>query len=373
MMYRFFIACVFTSLLFQWNSVQAQKKYVNEFLNIGVGARSHGMFQAQVASVNDVTAAIWNPAGLSALDAPLQISAMRAAWFGGIANYDYIGVAKKLNEEKQSVISLSIIRMGIDNIPNTLNLIGPDGSVQYDKVQSFSATDYALFGSYSRKFYQHLRFGASVKVINRSIGTFANAWGFGMDAGLMYTRERYTFGLMARDISTTYNSWAFNLSEKDKAVFAKTGNSIPVSSTETTLPRLILGFALHSNRSDYTSKFSYLIEANVNVNTDGRASGLIQNKNIAIEPTLGLELGLYNRVFIRGGVGNMQRLINDYNTRSRSFNFTPAMGLGLKLGRFKIDYALNNIGSNTVKIGNSVSHIVSLSLDFAPRKREKQE
>jgi len=40
------------------------RKYSNEFLNIGAGARGLGMGAAQAASVSDGTAGYWNPAGL---------------------------------------------------------------------------------------------------------------------------------------------------------------------------------------------------------------------------------------------------------------------------------------------------------------------
>lgn len=346
---------------------QAQTKFVNEFLNIGVGARAHGMFHAQVATVNDVTAALWNPAGLSRIDAPLQASAMHAEWFGGVANYDYLGIAKQIDADKQSYASLSIIRMGIDNIPYTLNLIGPDGSVNYDNVSDFSTADYAFFGSYGQKVGDFLRVGASAKVIYRSIGRFANAWGFGMDAGATYELPRFTFGLTARDITTTYNSWSFNLTDEEKQVFTQTGNSIPVTSSELVLPRVIIGAAFHNNKENYVSKYSYTIEMNLNLNTDGRASGLIATDRFAVEPVIGGEFGYSNLVFVRAGIGNMQRLVNDFNADTRSLSVTPALGLGLKLNRFTIDYALNNIGS-TAGAGNLYSHIFSLSIDFQPRK-----
>src|SRR5690606_32380927 len=56
-------------------SAQAQDapKYSNEFLAIGVGARSLGMGYAQVAAANDVTAGYWNPAGLLGVRGDLQV------------------------------------------------------------------------------------------------------------------------------------------------------------------------------------------------------------------------------------------------------------------------------------------------------------
>ena len=40
------------------------RKYSNEFLNIGAGARGLAMGGAQVASAEDGNAGYWNPAGL---------------------------------------------------------------------------------------------------------------------------------------------------------------------------------------------------------------------------------------------------------------------------------------------------------------------
>ena len=45
------------------------QKYSNEFLSIGVGARAQGMGNAFIASVDDVTAGYWNPAGLASFGA----------------------------------------------------------------------------------------------------------------------------------------------------------------------------------------------------------------------------------------------------------------------------------------------------------------
>ena len=75
---------------------QIDVKFVNEFLNIGVGARAHGMFGSVAASTSDITAAYWNPAALTKVNKPIQASAMHASWFGGIANYDYLGIGKNI-------------------------------------------------------------------------------------------------------------------------------------------------------------------------------------------------------------------------------------------------------------------------------------
>ncbi len=347
-------------------SVQGQK-FVNEFLNIGAGARAHGMSGAVIASGSDGTAAFWNPAGLTKVNTSLQVNAMHAEWFAGVANYDYGSIVKRINEEYDAYGAISFVRFGVDNIPYTLNLIGPDGSVNYDDVSSFSAVDYAVFLSYAQQiFNEKLRLGGNIKVINRSVGRFGNAWGFGADLGLIFQESRYTLAVTGKDITTTYNTWTFNYTEEEKAVFAATDNDIPVSSTEVSLPRLILGGAFHSDIDDYTSKYQYTIEANITLSTDGRAAG-IGGQNFNIDPAIGGEFGYKNLVFIRAGVGNLERTLNEING-PRQLSLKPNMGIGLNLGRIAVDYALTDIGSLGSENGALYSHIFSLRLNFEPRR-----
>lgn len=345
------------------------QKFVNEFLNIGAGAKAHGMFGSVVAHVDDASAGYWNVAGLTQLDAPLQITAMHANWFGGIANYDYLSVAKKFKGERNAAGGFTIIRMGVDNIPNTLNLIGPDGTVNYDNIKTFSASDYAAILSYARDMNAAGNFslGGSIKVINRSLGSFGTAWGFGADLGAQWRGDMFSFGVSARDITTTFNAWSFNLSEEDKVVFQKTNNVIPVSSTEITLPRLIAGAAFHTKKG----KMSYLAELDLNISSNGTKAGVFSGKNFAIDPTMGLEIGYADRVFVRAGVGNIQSVINPsaLDQIERSLEVQPNIGMGLKLGRLKVDYALTNIGSVS---GVLVSHVFSVTLDFNARAPKEE-
>lgn len=377
------IVYLFTLVLFlSSQNLSGQTKFVNEFLNIGVGARAHGMFGSVVADVNDVTAAFWNPAGLSQMDAPFAVSAMHAEWFGSVANYDYMGIAKRLDKDANSFGGLSVIRMGIDNIPNTLSLIGPDGSTNYDNVTSFSAVDYAIILSYSRRLIKApqtsengellsptvqmspigsgLSIGGNAKIIRRSIGSFGGAWGFGFDLGLMWSSDKFSFGFMAKDITTTFNAWSFNLTEEEQTVFTQTNNDIPISSTEIALPKFILGGAFKGG----SKKLSYNLQANATLTTDGTQSGILSGDKFAVYPTIGLELGIIKKVFIRAGIGNIQSTLNATNAATSSLEFQPNIGLGLNLGRINIDYALTNIGEVA---GALSSHIVSLNLRFNQR------
>ncbi len=353
---RWIIIFIFFSGIINANA----QKFVNEFLNIGVGARAHGMSGSVVASVQDGTAGYWNPAALINITSDLQINGMHANWFGGIANYDFASIAKKMSGEINHVAAFSFVRLGVDNIPNTLNLIGPDGTVDYDRVTNFSAADFAAIFSYARALDLEGKWalGGNIKVIHRSIGSFGKAWGFGADfSALFKASSSLTFGIAGRDITTTFNAWTFNLTEKEKQIFQATDNDIPVSSTELTLPRIVLGGAYHFTKG----QFSFLGELDMNLSTNGTKAAVISTNRFSLDPSLGLEVGYVDKVFLRAGIGNLQSVINPVNTAHRSFEFQPNVGLGLKLGRLKIDYALANIGSVS---GVLVSHIFSLGLDF---------
>lgn len=340
------------------------QKYSNEFLAIGVGAQAHGMSGAQTAHVSDITAAYWNPAGLSEIDAPFQVGAMHAEWFVGVSQYDYLSFGKSLNRDQRSFLAFSLIRLGIDNIPYTINLVNPDGTVNYDNVTSFSAADYALMGSYARKLRNPaISVGGSVKVIRRVIGSFGGAWGFGADLGAQYRRGKWMFGVQGRDLTTTFNAWSFNLTEREKEVFTQTNNEIPTSSTEITNPRLILGAAY---RTKLGEKTTLLPAIDLEWTTDGQRNVLISSKSFNIDPRAGVELDYNGFVQLRAGVGNFQKVKDDFNPDKERLTVQPNFGIGMRLGRVQLDYALTDIGNVSQVL---YSHIFSVRIDFKERGR----
>ena len=341
------------------------QKYSNEFLAIGVGARAQGMSGAQSAIANDITATYWNPAGLTAIDAPFQVGAMHAEWFVGVAQYDYLGFGKSLDKEKKSFLAFSLIRLGIDNIPYTINLVNADGTVNYDNVTEFSAADYAIMGSYARQL-RHPAFsvGGTAKVVRRVIGTFGNSWGFGADLGVQYRKGRWSAGLMGRDITTTFNAWSFTLTEKEKTVFTQTGNEIPVSITEITRPRFELGGAY---KAPLGSKAALTTACDLVATTDGQRNVLLSSSGFNADLRAGIELDYSQFVQLRAGVGNFQRVKEDFDPNKKRLTLQPNFGVGLTLGRFQVDYALTDIG-NVSQV--QYSHIFSLRMNLKEGKKK---
>ncbi len=349
-------------------SIAQTPKYSNEFLTIGVSARAHGMANAVVAHIGDVHAGFWNPAGLTELDLPFQVSAMHAEWFAGIAKYDYLGIAKKINANryKESTFGFSLIRLGIDNIPNTFFLVSPDGSVNYDNVSEFSAADYALLFSYAQKSpISKVALGGNAKVIRRVIGSFGNAWGFGIDLGTQYKSGDWRFGIMARDISFTFNGWKFNLTDEEKDVFLRTGNIIPTSTLEITTPRFILGGAYVK---EINNKLSLIAELDLDLTTDGERNVLLNTSLFEIDPHAGFEVNYNDLLFLRGGIGNIQRARDDLDPDKIVYSLQPNMGIGIHVGKFTIDYAFTDLGNVSQVL---FSHIFSVKIDF--KKKDPRE
>lgn len=331
------------------------RKYSNEFLNIGVGARSLAMSGSSVASIGDVFAGYWNPAGLSQLESEFHIGAMHAEYFTGIAKFDFGAVVVPL-QDKDRFVGVSVLRFGVDDIPNTLLLFDPDGNINYDNITSFSVADYGVYLSYAQKLQiEGLSAGGSAKIIHRSAGSFAKAWGFGLDLGAQYRKDRLYLGVMLRDVTTTFNAWSFNFTEEEQQVLLQTGNSIPESSYEITAPRIILGGAY---KVPITEKIGFLGELNLDLTTDGKRNVLIPAKPVSIDPHLGIELDYEQFIFLRAGLGNIQKATDDEKL-TETFLVQPNLGLGLRIKGVQLDYAITNLGGDATLY----SHVFSLMLD----------
>ena len=216
---------ILLTLVTLFASAQTARKYSNEFMNIGVDAAALGMSNAVVSQTADVNSGYWNPAGLVHLE-DNQLALMHSSYFANIANYNYMAYGMPLDD--RSAIGLSLIRFGVDDILDTTQLIDDQGNVNYDRISTFSTADYGLTFSYARKLpLDGLNFGVNAKIIRRIIGDFASSWGFGLDAGVQYKKNNYKYGLMLRDITTTFNSWSI-----DKTEFEKIQNAIPDQNQE---------------------------------------------------------------------------------------------------------------------------------------------
>lgn len=336
-------------------SAQTVRKYSNEFMNIGVDARALGMANAVTAGTNDVNSGYWNPAGLVHLE-DNQLSLMHSSYFANIATYNYAAFAKPLDD--RSAIGFSVIRFGVDDILNTTQLIDQQGNIDYNRISLFSTADYGFTFSYARKLpLDGLNYGVNAKVIRRIIGKFASSWGFGFDLGIQFVKNDWMFGIMARDITTTYNIWTVDEKEFATVQAAVEGQNQELpETTEITIPKLQIGMA---RRFDFRGDYSLQASANLNMRF-AQTNDIISTESVSIDPALGFEFGYIELIYLRAGVGNFQ------NARqldgSEQVTFQPNIGVGFQYKGIQIDYALTDIGDQSVAL---YSNVFSLKVDLS--------
>ena len=338
---------------------QTTRSYSNEFMNIGVDAAALAMSGSVTATSNDVNSGYWNPAGLVHLE-DNALALMHSSYFANIANYNYIAFAMPLDD--RSAIGVSVIRFGVDDILDTTKLIDQQGNINYDRVNLFSAVDYGVTFSYARKLpIPGLNYGVNAKIIRRIIGDFASSWGFGLDFGIQFEKNNWQFGLMARDITTTFNSWAF---EEDRLKDIQ--NAIPgqnqeePEASEITLPKLQFGVAKR-----FVFDYDYSLKAEIDLIMRFEANNdIISTSFASITPAIGFEFGYINMVYLRGGVGNFQNELQFDN--SKKLSFQPNLGVGFKYNGIAIDYALTDIGDQSVAL---YSNVFSLKIDLGLFRR----
>lgn len=356
-----FLLMLLTSSAFGQNAT----KYSNEFLQLGVGARALAMGGSAVANSGDVYSGYWNPAGLTKIESNAQVALMHAAYFAGIANYDYGAWAGKAGQD--GAIGISLIRFGVDGIVNTFDLIR-NGEIDYTRVSSFNATDFAGMISYARnETFRRNRnidfsWGGSMKFVRRKIGPFAKSSGFGFDAGIRLenSKNKWSAGVVIRDVTSTFNSWKYTFTDQQKDILASTGNTIPRNSLEITLPRIIGGFAKGWQKGSW----NFLAELDASITLDGKRNTLVRTGLFSIDPSLGGEIGYdindENHVFFRSGLNNYQFYTNSNGKRTPSI--MPNVGIGITLGKFTIDYALTNLSALAGSGPALYSNIFSLKL-----------
>jgi hypothetical protein len=161
---------------------------------------------------------------------------------------------------------------------------------------------------------------------------------------------------VGRDITSTFNAWSYTLDERTQQVFEETGNELPENGVEVTLPRLVLGVA---RQFKFGSKVDFLAEVNLENTFDGKRNTLFASEAWSGDPRLGVEVGYAGVVFLRAGVNNFQ-YVTDIDDR-KTLNFQPNIGLGLKIKSVSLDYALTDIGDNSVAL---YSNVFSLRFDL---------
>jgi len=304
-------------------------KYAGEFMSIGVGGRALALGSAFVGLADDVTAGYWNPAGLSRLSYP-QLGLMHDERFAGLVNYDYGGVALPLGPA--STLGLSVIRLGVDNIPDTRNAgvdafgnpLPPDewenfAGIDPSRIVWFNSADWAVYLSYSRRVSEVFSYGANVKFIRRDNGE-SSATGVGFDVGALAVIDRLTLGVNVQDVTSTLVAW-------------NTGRN------ELIIPTLKIGGSYAADL--FGQRLSPV--ADVDVRFEGRGSSANLNLGpVSFDFHAGAEFAFEEIAALRVGYTDIGSL---------------TMGAGVRLPKITLDYSFSKFDSEE-QLGNT--HRVSI-------------
>jgi hypothetical protein len=320
MHYRFSLLLSLILLTTSFGLLQADglnfRKYAGEFLEIGADARAQSMGGAFTAVQGGVSSSYYNPAGIINIQST-QISFMHTQQMIASVNYDFLAGGFK---QKNRVIVLSLVRLGVDNIKDTRNaqrIISQTGdwNLDWSQIEDFNASDYIFTISAAQKWKGSWTWGANLKLIRRNLANFS-ANGVGFDFGLQKQFFRNAqIGANLRNITTTLISW--NTGEK-----------------ELVTPSLYLGGGYIWNITRFNSTFYPVFD--LIFRAENRIKSTTANLGgLSFDYAAGLEYSYYQVLFLRGGIDEIERL---------------NLGIGLQIPHVRIDYAFTNYDD---ELGNS--------------------
>jgi len=289
--------------------------------------------------------AYWNPAGL-AFSRGRHAAAMHSERFNGIVSFDYLGFSS--SDGGRSGWAVSLVRLGIDQIPDTRNLQiadwGTDGLPDesepgYDPVANPdpSGDDFSpenptgtegngRLDSGERVYYDEDRliwlsdaetalflswatgggrfsWGFNVKLFRKAVGRYSGN-GLGVDLACLYkVRDYLAIGANLQDAATSILVWRNGTREV-----------IP--------PHLKAGFCFRPRLPVFEKKLTFLLDFDVHGEGRRTADRFSLGRFSAIEH-VGIEYLLHRRVALRWG--------------ENAGSITA--GAGLSFGRFRVDYA----------------------------------
>ncbi|MCP4292338.1 MAG: UPF0164 family protein [bacterium] len=321
-------------------------KYAGAFMENGGGARALAMGGAFTAVANDPSATFWNPAGLASTE-DKELMLMHSERFGDLIDRDFAAYTQPVNwsilGDGQAGIGISVIRLGVDDIPFTDHLedqldTNDDGIVSdeealglldlQDEIRYKSDQEFALMFSYAEQLGTW-QVGTSLKVIRQSIGEYSSL-GIGADIGLLKPNlwKQLDFGVKFQDITTTYLSWS-------------TGH------TEIITPAIVPGLAWTQPLPKWNMALTFA--GSLETRFDNRQTAdQFNSGSMSANAHTGMELDFAHKVFLRFG----------YDSGFNPENITA--GAGFRLSPLTVDYAY---AGDSLDI-DEVTHRISVSFAF---------
>lgn len=270
-------------LLFSAGTLVHATEFAGDFEELGASARALGLGGAVVALASDASAVYYNPALCSRLSRS-GAEFLHSEDFAGLVRHNYLAV---VFPARPQAFGLAVLQNWIPDIKLT----------EWDSVASrprlkriVDATQTVAYVCYSRSPAAWLAVGGNAKIIYQNLGGVGSCFGMGLDIGLALTPQPdLVVGVRVRNASTSPLFW-------------------DTGTREVVTPAAAAGFAktVRLGRDRLTTALG--------AETDFSSPNLT--------PQLGLEYGFRGVLFGRIG----------------SYRSNFAFGLGLRFGRFHIEY-----------------------------------
>jgi hypothetical protein len=233
--------------------------------------------------------------------------------FGSLLNYDFGAVA--IPYGKNATLGVSVMRLGVDGIPDTRNAGvdangNPVSSDQYmnavrldeSKISYFNSADWAVYFTYAQRTSSSLTYGFNLKVIRRTLAEYS-ATGVGFDIGLLFSpANNWYVGVNAQDITTTLVAWS-------------TGTNELIS------PTLKVGTAYFIDL--FGGRFAPTTD--VDIRFENRQFASIAHLGpVSFDPHIGLEFDFKKVIALRVGYNDIKQM---------------TLGAGIHLRKLDIDYS----------------------------------
>jgi len=325
-------------------------KYAGSFMENGGGARALAMGGAFTAVADDPSATFFFLAGPAATENH-ELLLMHSERFGDLIDRDFASYTQPVDwsilGDGPAGVGITLIRLGVDDIPFTDHLIDEldgfnggvvDGVISddellglldlQDEIRYKSDQEFALMFSYGEQ-VGSWRIGSTMKVVRQSIGEYSSL-GVGADIGILRPNAFMNFdlGVKFQDITTTYLSWS-------------TGH------TEIITPAIVPGFAWRQPLTQWN--MGVTVAGSLETRFDNRQTAdQYSSGSMSANAHLGMELAFSQKVFLRTG----------FDSGWRAENLTA--GAGFRVSPLTIDYAY---AGDSLDI-DKVTHRISVSVRF---------
>ncbi len=303
-------------------SAQIGGKYAYQFLDIVPSARVAAQGGNAIASTEqDVNFALWNPSLLNK-EMSGQVSISMVDYLSDILLGD-VTYARHYDSIGTFSIGLRYLDYGDFDRANTIGI----------RAGEFGGADVALTIGYGYQLDTNWSFGANLKVINSTLEAYSST-GMAIDLAATYQipRKRFSIALVAKNIGFQFNAYD---AQREKLPFEI---QLGISNRFEHLPlRWSLTF-------DQLQKWDLRYDDPNNVRVNSLTGEIERDdpsimNNILRHMIVGAEFAPTKSFNIQFGYNFRKRQELNLDTRRTSAGFS--FGLGLKISKFRINYARN--------------------------------